>query len=195
MKLIPEKTHAYATRNVDNIPFFNIRHNFFKNLFFSSTIIEWSNLDSAPCKSKHFAVFKNNILKFIRPFPSNVIDCDNHKGIRFITRLCVSLRYLRERRFKHIFQDCLKLICSGGLDIESTSHFLLYCPVFNDERYTLRSALNNTDCKLPELTNSPLSQSLLHGNKLFNKEEKNTLVLNAAIEFILSTERFEEPLI
>ena len=39
-KLIPEKTYAYAIRNVDNIPCFKIRHNFFKNSFFPSTIIE-----------------------------------------------------------------------------------------------------------------------------------------------------------
>ena len=39
-KLIPEKTNAYPTRNVDNIPCFKIRHNFFKNYFFPSTIIE-----------------------------------------------------------------------------------------------------------------------------------------------------------
>ena len=39
-KLIPEKTHVYATKNVDNIPYFEIRHNFFKNPFFPSTIIE-----------------------------------------------------------------------------------------------------------------------------------------------------------
>ena len=34
-KLIPEKTHAYATINVDNIPCSKIRHNFFKNSFLS----------------------------------------------------------------------------------------------------------------------------------------------------------------
>ena len=38
-KLIPEKTHAYAARNVDNIPCFKIRDNFFKNSFFPCTII------------------------------------------------------------------------------------------------------------------------------------------------------------
>ena len=86
-KLIIEKTHAfatrnvgvYATRNVDNIPFF--RRNFFKNLFFPSTIIEWNNLDPTLCNSKVFSAFKNSILKFIRPSPSNVFDCGNHKGI------------------------------------------------------------------------------------------------------------------
>ena len=88
----------------------------------------------------------------------------------------------------------LNPICSCGLDIESTSHFLLHCPTFNDERYTLLSTLNNIDPTLLELTKSSLSQTLLYGNTLFDKE-KNTRILNATIEYILSTERFEEPLI
>ena len=54
--------------------------------------------------------------------------------------------------------------------------------------------LNNIDCKLLELTKSFLSQTLLHGNTLFDKE-KNTRTLNVTIEYILSTERFEVPLI
>ena len=78
------------------------------------------------------------------------------------------MRHLREHKFKHNFQDCLNSICSRGLDIESTSHFVLHCPTFNDERYTLLSTLNKTDCKLLELTKSSLSQSLLYGNKLFD---------------------------
>ena len=75
-KLIPEKTHAYATRNVDNIPCFKIRHNFFKNSSFPSAIIEWNNLDPTLWKSKSFVEFKNSILKFIRPSPSIVFNCN-----------------------------------------------------------------------------------------------------------------------
>ena len=193
-KLIPEKTHAYATRNVDNIPCFKIRHNFFKNSFFPSTVIEWNNLDPTLRNSKSFVVFKNSILKFIRPSPRNFFNCNNYKGIRLITLLRLGMNHLREHKFKHNFQDCLNPICGCGLDIESTSHFLLHCPSFNDERYTLFSTLNKIDCKLLELTKSSLSQTLLYGKTLFDKE-KNTLILNATIEYILSTERFEELLI
>ena len=193
-KPILEKTHGYATRNVDNILCFKVRHNFFKNSFFPSTIIEWNNLDPILRNSKSFVVFKNSMLKFIRPSPSNVFDCNNYKGIRLITRLRVGMRHLREHKFKHNFQDCLNQICSCGLDIETTSHFLLHCPSFNDERYTILNTLNKIDCKILELTKSSLSQTLLYGNTLFDKE-KNTLILNATIEYILSTERFEEPLI
>ena len=86
-KLIPEKTHVYATRNVDNIPCFKIKHNFFKNYFFHSTIIEWNNLNPTLRNSKSFFDFKNSILKFIRPSPSIVFNCNNYKGIKLITRL------------------------------------------------------------------------------------------------------------
>ena len=81
---------------------------------------------------------------------------------------------LREHKFKHNFQDHLNPICSCGLDIKFTSYFLLHCPTFNDERYTLLSTLNNIDCKLLELTKSSLSQTLLYGNTLFDKEKKYT---------------------
>ena len=66
--------------------------------------------------------------------------------------------------------------------------------MFNPERYTLLSTLNKIDCKLLELTNSILSQTLLYGNTLFDKE-KNTLILNTTIEYILPTEVYKEPLI
>ena len=41
-----EKTSSHVTRNADDIPLFNIKHNFNKNSFFASTIIEWNKLDS-----------------------------------------------------------------------------------------------------------------------------------------------------
>ena len=86
------------------------------------------------------------------------------------------MSHLREHKFKHSFQDCLNPICSRGVDIESTSHFLLHCPTFNDERYTLISALNDNDWKLLELTKSFLSQTLLYANTLFDQEKKNAFL-------------------
>ena len=95
------------------------------------------------------------------------------KVLRLITRLRVGMSHFREHKFKHNFQDCLNPICSCGLDIKSTSHFLVQSPSFNDERYTLLSTLNKIDSKLLELTKSSLSQTLLYGNTLFDKG-KNT---------------------
>ena len=81
---MPEKTHGYATRNVNNIPFLNITTNIFKNSFFPSTIIEWHNLDPILRNSKIF-VFKSCILKLVTPSSSNFFDCGNHKSVRLIT--------------------------------------------------------------------------------------------------------------
>ena len=86
------------------------------------------------------------------------------------------MSHLCEHKFKHNFQDCLNPICGYGLNIESTSYFLLHCPTFNDERYTLLSTLNKIDCKLLEITKSSLSQTLLHGNTLFDKEKKHSFL-------------------
>ena len=111
--------------------------------------------------------------------------------IRLITRLGTDMIHLREHKFKHNFQDCLNPICTSGLDIESTSYFLLHCPAFNDERYTLVSNLNKIDYKLLQLTKSSLTQTLFYGSKLFDKEKN---IRNATNEYISSSERFEEPL-
>ena len=134
-KLRPEKTSSYATRNADNIPLFNIKHNFYKNSFFLSSIIEWNNLDPNLRNSENFGSFKNNVLKFIRPKPNSFFNCCNLKGIRLITRLRLELGHLREHKFKYNFQHCLNPLCSCGSSIESTSHFVLHCPIFHDETY------------------------------------------------------------
>ena len=104
--------------------------------------------------------------------------------IRLITRLRVGLSHLHEHKFKHNFQDCLNPIYSCGLDTESTSHFFIHCPIFNDEKYAFLRTFHNNDCKLLESTNSALSQTLLYGNTLFD-EEKNTLTLNVTIEMFI----------
>ena len=107
-----------------------------KTLSFLLQSLNWNNLDPTRRNSKSFVDFKNNILKFIRPSPSNVFDGSNYKGIRLITQLRVGISHLREHKFKHDFQDCLNLICSCGLDIElrhiflSTFSFPLYMATY-----------------------------------------------------------------
>ena len=191
-KLIPEKTSSYVTRNAENIPLFNIKHNFYKNPFFSWPIIEWSNLDPNLRNSEIFNIFKINILKFIRPKPNSFFNYCNLKGIRLITRLRLELSHLHEHKFKRNFQNCLNPLCSCGSSIESTSHFLLHGPIFYDKRHTLLSTLNNIDSKILETNDSSMTQTLLFGSTSFDSET-NTLVLNATIDYILSTERFEQP--
>ena len=131
--LIPVRPTLYPTRNALNIPLLNANHNFFKNSFFPSTIIEWNKLDPGLRKAESLLLFKTNILKFKRPSPNSVYNCHNPKGLKLITRLRLGLSHLREHKFKHNFQDTINLLCSYGIDIESTEHFLLHCPQFANE--------------------------------------------------------------
>ena len=50
----------------------NVKHNFLKNTFFPSTIIEWNKIDPEIRNSTSFDFFKESILKFIRLTPNSV---------------------------------------------------------------------------------------------------------------------------
>ena len=121
-KLVPLRHSPYTTRNTENIALFKTKHNFFKNSFFRSAVIEWNSVDHNIRNVRSFSAFKNNILKFIRPTPKSVFNCENHRGIKHITRLHVGLSHLHEHKFKHSFQDIVNPIWSCGFDVESTSH-------------------------------------------------------------------------
>ena len=90
-----ESTFPDELKQPDAILVFNIKHNFYKNTFFPSTIIGWDNLDPNLRNSENVDIFKNNILKFIKPKPNNFFTCCNLKGIRLITRLRLELSHLR----------------------------------------------------------------------------------------------------
>ena len=62
------------------------KHNFFKNSFFPSAIIEWNKKDPNLRNSKSISVFKEKILSFIRPSPNSFFDCHSPKGIKLKTQ-------------------------------------------------------------------------------------------------------------
>ena len=84
-------------------------------------------------------------------------------------------------------------LCCCGLDIETIYHYFLHCPLFHAERSTLLNNINETDSTIFNKSDSVVTLILLYGNKSF-KDEVNLLILNATIDFVLSTNRFDEPL-
>ena len=191
-ELLPIKTTPHNTRSSINLPLFHIRHNFFKNSFFPSAVIEWNNLDLSIRNSESLSIFKKCILKFIRPSPSSTHNCFNTKGIKYLTRLRLGLSHLREHKFKHGFLDSLNPICNCGLDIETTCHFLLHCPNFINERTLLLNDVSRiTKDALPSCETA-FVKLLLYGDDSFDSAT-NTLILNASLEYIFSSKRFDGP--
>ena len=108
-------------------------------------------------------------------------------------RLCLGLSHLCGHKFNHNFSDCLGKICICGKDIESTNHFLLQCSLFLNERLVLMNKICDIDSPLIDQNENSLCYTLLLGKQDMNDSE-STHILEATIEYILSTERFNFPL-
>ena len=147
----------------------SIKHKFFENTSFPSTIIEWNKLDSTIRNSTSFNSFKETILKFIRPAPNSIFQRHNPDGIKYLTGLWV--------KFKHSFQDTDNPLCTCSLEAEKTNHFILHCPI----RSIKSSILDQND--------NNIVKTLLYGLDSIS-EKQNTGILNATMEFLIYSNRF-----
>ena len=128
------------------------------------------------------------------PSSNLFFHCHNPIKIQYITRIRLGLSHLREHKSTHSFQDTLNLICNCGNDVESAINFFLHCPLYSNERPTLLNSLVNIDHMLLDNTDFSLTQILLFGNTTFNAIV-NTKIINLTIDFVLSTTRFDEPVL
>ena len=110
--------------------------------------------------------------------------------MKYLTRLRLSLNHLYEHKFKHTFQDTLNPFCSCDLDVETNMHFFLYCPLFSNQRCALLSTVNDIDSSLTNTDDTTLTDILLFGKASLDITA-NTLILNATMNYIIWTNRFE----
>ena len=147
--IIPIHNMSYRTKQCNKIPAINVKHDIFKNTFFPSTIIEWNKLDWEIKNSESIVTFKKRILSFIRPSANSTFNCHNPRGIKLLSRLRLGLSHLREHKFKHSFQDSLNPFCSCGKgEVETSSHYLLHCSNYSEERLALLNTIKNIDMSI-----------------------------------------------
>ena len=63
--------------------------------------------------------------------------------------------------------------------------------MYNDERHTLLRTIKNFDCRFLGVTETVLIKTPLFGNCSVDAQT-NTQILNATIEYILTTKRFDK---
>ena len=147
--IIPKVLSTRTTRNHNNIPLFNVKHEYFRNSFFPSTVIEWNKLDNNIRNLESVSAFKKQILCFIWQSPNSTFNVHNSHGIKLLTTLRVGLNHLRENKFKHNLQDSLDPFCNCGRHIETTIHFFFYCSNYSNQRKNFSnikcSSLNQND--------------------------------------------------
>ena len=111
---------------------------------------------------RKFENFKKKLLKFIRPSGNRDFRCYNPKGVKLLTGQRLGLSHLREHKFKHVFLDSLKPICSCGQDIETSTHFLLHCCNYSNERLTFLDMLRNIDRNILDKNDLKVTETLLY---------------------------------
>ena len=89
-KFLPCKQRSYNTERSDQFRGFNANTNFFKNSFFPYCVCEWNKLDPSIRNSASISIFKNCLLKFIRPKGHSIYNIFDPTGVKLLTRLRVN---------------------------------------------------------------------------------------------------------
>ena len=131
---------------------------------------------------------------FIRPSANSTFNFHNPRGIKLLSRLRLGLSHLRECKFKHSFQDSLNPFCNcGKSEVETSSHYLLHCSNYSEERLALLNTVRNIGMSILQLSDSKFTSVLLFSDTSFDNN-KNTFILYGTIDYIISIGRFDVPL-
>ena len=77
-------------------------------------------------------------------------------------------------------------IFSCDSDIETSTHFLVHCPNFSNERSTFLNIIRSIDGNILIRSDSQFTETLLYGDNNSNNVT-NTPILNATIDFLIAT--------
>ena len=190
--MLPKVTYDYQTSNSEDLATYQIRTNIFKDSFFPYSIMEWNKLSSST-RNSTYSVFRNHLLKILRPVSNPVYNIQNYIGLKLLTRLKLSLRHLNEHRFNHNFQNCITPLCTCSLEFESTAYFFLHCHHYHNIRAKLLNSLEVIDTNLLKLSEEQLTKVLLYGFSQLDQNH-NRNILNSSIKYIVKLKRFESSL-
>ena len=164
----------------------------YENSFFPYTIKAWNNLDEEAKLKPSVETFKKYILQnYIRTPGYSTFGISDRHGIKLLTKIRVGFSDLRDHRFSHNF-NCTTPVCNCALDEETTSHYLLHCPLFSLQRIPFLSRISeviNSDVSI--LPDDHLTRILLYGSNVFNSI-CNKLIVSESIRFIRNSGRFTQ---
>ena len=159
-----------------------------------------TRISDIPAKilKEHINVYLKNLTMWINDFFENAVFTDELADVFTVfkkDKIHDKENYRTVSTLSHKLKTIETNLCKqiSGLDIESTGHYLLHCPTYITERRTLLSTIENIDNNLLDVCEPVLIKTFRFGSNLFDSNA-NTNVLNATIEYVLSTKRFEEPL-
>ena len=100
---------------------------------------------------------------------------------------------------KHFQQDkeigsWFKEIGICGENIETSTHFLLHCSNYSNERLSFLNTIRNIASNILSKNDLKVTETLLYGDSSYD-DTNNTLIMNATMEFLFASKRFDVPLV
>ena len=92
--LVERLNMSYWKRQCSKVLIIKKKHDFFKNNFFSSTIIQWNEVDWNTKNSESTETFKKNIPWFIKKSPNSAFNWHSLKKIKLLPQLRLFQRQL-----------------------------------------------------------------------------------------------------
>ena len=188
INLIPKRNQIIRTTN-SHTPIIHCRIDYFKYSFFPSTLRDWFNLDENIRNSESISSFKNKLLAFIRPEESIIFNIFDPQGLTILTRLRVGFSHLNEHRFRHNIENCINPLCSCSLETEDTSHHLLHCHHYSQNRICLMNSIKSEINNFESFSDNDKVEILLYGDSHLDNN-KNKYILEATLNYFKNCERF-----
>ena len=85
-------------------------------------------------------------------------------------------------------------MCTCGVEIEPTNHFLLHCPLFQRARQSLLTNIKKIDESILKKHDELITKTLLYGDNKVDLSY-NKSIISSTNEFTVSTERFSNSLV
>ena len=169
----------------------SFKSEYFKNSFIPNVIYEWNKLDPDIRSSASYNLFRNTLLKLIRPAQRKTFNINDLVGVKLLTRSRLGFSHLREYNFRHGFRDILNPLCPCSIEAETTAHYFLRFHFYNANRSTLTNELNEIDSSFSTLNENKFIDLILYGSDKFD-DKKNRNILMCTIKFIKGSQRFHE---
>ena len=112
-------------------------------------------------------------------------------GLRYLFLLRVRLSPWRSHKSHHNFIDTPSAICQCNQDVEDTSHFLFFCPLYISQRTTLKTSVNEIlpHHNLIHFRRSVTIQLYLYGHVSINYVGNRKIIIST-VKHIKDTRRF-----
>ena len=178
-------------RHVNSFNTVSCKSEYFKDSFIPNVINEWNKLDPDIGNPTSYNLFRNTLLRFVRPAERKTFNINDSVGIKLLTRLRLGFSHLREHKFRHGFRDISNPLCPCSIETKTTAHYFLRCHFYNANKSALMNELNETGSSFSTLNDNKFIDLILYGVDKF-EDKKNHNILMSTMKFIKDSQRFDK---